>query len=536
MQRREPTNKPTHASRGAAFLAGFESAIAAAHPEPPPSLEEFVTSPEYCNFNASDVQRGLIRALDGLPPGLSPSQMRFHFGAAGFAPGGRPKLAVLECGVRAGKSLIAALCANLYCALYADLSVARPDELIKSFIVAPRLLQARGTFRHAMGTLRNSPKLAKHLKSANKESMIVERSDGREVEILLVAASPEGKNLRSTWVTGAVFSEADFFDSEDSAVNLTDNYEAVGPRLVPGGQMIAESSPWADEGPYHKLVVDHFGQPDAEKGIIVFHSDSRSMFPGLDRAAEAKMRATDPDKAAREYDAIPLSTSGTEFFPIAAVRQCVNAEREIHLPPKPNVPHWGGSDLGFMKNSSAVAFARYEDGRVRLAFYEELRPKPGEPLKPSVVISSFATTGLSYHASSIRGDGHYAAAALEEFPKHTVQRGGRTDDITYDGWDASQSNQAIAFGEFKRLMLEGRLELPDDPRLRLQIEKTKSRVLPGGRVQIVHSKQGHAHGDVLMAVVLACVQVPTHDPVPTDTWSSPIVDSRWGGNEGRGFG
>lgn len=499
---------------------------------PAPSLEEFVTSPQYCNFAASEVQIGLVRALDGLPPGLPPGLMRYHFGAVDFAPPGRPKMAVLEAGVRAGKSLLSALCANLHSALYADLSVVRPGELVKSFVVAPRLQQARGTFRHALGTLANSPLLSKHLKNPNKESATIVRADGMEVELLLVAAAPEGQNLRSTWVAGAVFSEADFFDAEDSAVNLTDNYEAVRPRLVPNALMVAESSPWADTGPFHKLVTEYFGKP--AHGIIVFHSDSRSMFPGLDKDAEAKMRAADPEKAAREYDAIPLSTSGTDFFPAAAIQNCVVADRDLHLAPRPNHPHWGGVDLGFRKNSSALALARYENGKVRLAYYEELKPQPGAPLKPSVVCKTFAERSLAYFATSLRGDGHYVDTALEELPKHTVQRGGRTDQVTYDPWVPTRSHMTEAFTQFKTLMLEGKLELPNDPRLLLQIEKTKSRAMAGGEIQIVPPKIGWTHGDLLQAVVLACVQVPTHEPVPTETWASPIVDSRWG-NEGRGF-
>lgn len=522
--------KPSPAS---AFLAGLESVCASAFPEPPPTYEHFVTSPEFCNFsNASDVQRALLRALDGDPPGLDPERMRRHFGAADFRLSERPKMAVLECGVRAGKSLISALCANLHTALYADLSVVRPGELVKTFVVAPRIQQARGTFRHALGSMQNSPRLAQYLKNPNMESATIVRPDGREVELLLVAAAPEGKNLRSTWVTGAVFSEADFFDSEDSAVNLTDNYEAVRPRIVPGGLIVIESSPWADTGPFHKLVVDYFGQP--AHGIVVFHSDSRSMFPGLDRDAEAKMRASDPEKAAREYDAIPLSTSGTDFFPAAAVRACVNPDRPMHLDPLPNVPHWGGADLGFRKNSSALALARSENNRVRLAYYEELKPAPGAPLRPSVVCETFARRALAYHASAVRGDLHYADTASEEFQKHEVQRGGRRDRVTYSAWTPSRSNMTEAFTQFRQLMLEGRLELPNDPRLLAQIEKTKSRAMAGGEIQIVVPKIGWTHGDLLQAVVLACTQVPAKPPADTSIWSTPIQDSRWAG--GRGFG
>jgi hypothetical protein len=516
---------------GAAILAGMQQARAKA--ERPPSMEEFVTSPELCAFGkASDVQRALVCAADGLVPRLDPERMLFHFGDRNFVPPSRPSLVCIEAGVRSAKSMLSALCGNLYSALYADVSVARPGELIKSLIVAPRIEQARSTFKHALGTLQESPKLSKHLVSSTLESATVRRPDGKLVEIRLVAAGKGGTKLRSTWLTGCVFSEADFFDAEDAAVNLADSIDAVRGRIVPGGQVYVESSPWADTGPFHKLVTDFFGRPSAEKGIIVFHSDSRSMFPNLEREAEAQMRAADPDKASREFDAIPISTSGSDFFPMAAVRACVNMDRDLILPPKDRTPHFGGTDLGFRKNSSAVAFARWEGGKVRLAYHEELRPQKGEPLKPSVVCSSFARRGIEYLATSVRGDYHEVNAAIEFF---AAERGPGGRQCLYMEWVPSMENQVAAFAEFKRLMLEGLLELPNDPRLLLMIEKTKMKPAPGGRVSLVLPKQGWAHGDLLMAVVLACTQVPTHEPASATAWNMPANDSRWSDSEGRGY-
>lgn len=304
-----------------------------------------------------------------------------------------------------------------------------------------------------MGTLSESPQLSKYLQVRNAENAIIVRPDGVKVELGLAAAAPGGTNLRGTWLTACLFTEADFFDAEDAAVNLADNIRAVRPRMLPGGQVGVESSPWADTGPFHKLFTDHFGSPAA--GILAFHSDSRSMFPGLEKDGEAQLRASDPDSASREYDAIPISTSGTDFFPQAAIRACINGDRPIHLPPEPNMPHFGGSDLAFRKNSSALALSRFQNRRVRLAYHHEERPQPGAPLKPSVICAGFARTALGYFCTSVRGDLHYADTAVEEFQKHTAQRGGRTDQVIYIPWSPTQENITAAFTEFRRLMLEG---------------------------------------------------------------------------------
>ena len=65
----------------------------------------------------------------------------------------------------------------------------------------------------------------------------------------------------------------------------------------------------------------------------------------------------------------------------------------------------------------------------------------------------------------------------------------------------------------------------------------KYKFTPKGQIQIeskddLRKRLGRSP-DRADALVLAAWDVPGSD-VPTEAWSSPIVDSRWG-NEGRGF-
>lgn len=492
----------------AAIARAFAARIAqsAAPPAVRPTLEDWVTDVQLCGstkFQISPAQRALVRAVDGLDPLLEPDACRFHFGVHPLVQDEPPRTIVPRTGVRSAKSLLAAT-DLLRRSLYADMSGLRPGELVRALIVAPKIDLSMATFHHALGTMESSPRLKSVLVKPGAERAVIKRADGREVVIQIVAAARGGAGLRSTWLAGIVFDEADFHDAEDAAVNLAENIRAVEPRMLPGGAIWVPSSPWADSGTFHRLHTDYFGRP--RLGVLAFHSDSRSMNPTLDVRDEQRLRASDPDTAAREYDAIPISSSGSEFFPQAAVQAAVNRAREQQLRPEPGVPHWAGVDLGFRRNSSAIALARNVGGRVVLAFYEELRPRPGEPLKPSEVVGAFARTALSYHCTTMRGDRHYVDAAVEELARH---RGPHGESVTYDEFDATMEATTEAFTEFRRLMLEGKLELPDDPRLLRQIEQTKSAPVPGGKLKIVLPKIGMAHGDLLMAVVLACVQART---------------------------
>lgn len=480
------------------------------------TLEVLLTDPELRAFPASRAQRALCRAADGLDVDelLSPVETLFHFGQERLAPRKRPRTVVLRTGVRAGKSLIAALgllLSILSCKFRrapedgeipgADgLVGVMPGELVRALIVAPLLKLSRAPLHHLIGAMRASSVLAPMLVKAGAESCVIRRPDGAEVTVELVAASSGGANLRSTWLAGVIFDEADFHDDEAGAVNLPDNYRAAITRMLAGAQIWIPSSPWANSGPFHEMFTDAFGR---EGTSIAFHSDTRSMNPTLSREDEENERRRDPDNAAREYDAIPLSANSPLFFPEEVMSLAFNATRPMQLPAIPGTEHYAGGDLGFRKNSSALALARLCGDKVQLAYHEELRPEKGAPLIPSAVCKTFGETCARYGARSVRGDNWYVDTAREEFNKVKLPGGG---SLHYEEWAPTPDATSTAFSTFKRLIVEGLIDLPDDPVLRLQMKATTTYVA-AGKVLVRLPKQGRSHGDVLMAIVLACAQV-----------------------------
>ena len=506
------------------------------------TLESLTTDRDLACFPASPVQRAILRAADGLPfDDLIPDPKRreYHFGDPGARPSSKPRIVVIRSGVRSGKSLLAAIAGLiggvLRCAFRRPLSPeeiadgaepdprdglvgVRPGEIVRAPIVAAKKPNTRAVFGHMLSTLHASPVLSKLIVAGSelKESVELRRpSDGRIVLVEMVAPSQRATNIRSNWLAGIVLDEADFFDeTEDPAVNLEDHIDACGSRMLPGAQIWLPSSPWSDVGTFHETFTEAFGKPG---DTLAIHSDSRSLNPTLPRAEEEAEYRRDPEKASREYGGIPLPSTGKEFFPKDAVLACINHERSLCLPPLQGVTHYGGADLGFRKNSSAIAFARRENGKTRLAYYEEKRPEKGKPLKPSEVCESFALSAIAYNCYLVRGDMWSVDTAEEQFPKHKDVKG---RSVSYEGFQPTGEITADHFTEFRRLMTEGALELPNDPRLLKMIGDVRQHPLPGGRIHIRLPKHGAAHADVLVAVVLACVQVPTverrdvHAPPP----------------------
>lgn len=510
------------------------------------TLEQLVDDPEYAGLPISDSQRALCRIADGLPVvHLDPARLNFHLNIDAsrireYVIPNRPRVVCVRAGVRSAKSIIGAIAALLYSVLKCkfrrppeegerpgpDGKVGvRPGELVRALIVAPFKHLSRAPFHHLLGTMRASKKLDALIVRAGAEFLEIRRQDGNVVRVELVAAAPGGANLRSTWLAGILFDEADFHDDEDAAVNLQEQFDAASQRMLHDGQIWIVSSPWEDSGPFHELFLEGFGKHD--EGMLSFHSDSLSMNPTLDRAVIDAARKRDPVMAAREYDAVPLPTGATGFFPEAAIAACfTRPEEQWNLPPNEQ-PHWAGSDLGFRKNSSALALSRYNDGKTVIALTIERIPTKAEPLKPSVICKEFAETCLQYRASTMRGDIHYADTAREELAK-TAASDGRT--VMYDEFAASNENQAVACTEFRRRMLEGLVEGPADPRLIKMFKDTKMRKSPTGIV-VVLPKHGAAHADVMMAVVLSGVQVPLEIETQREA-PPPPPPARFGGARG----
>jgi len=515
------------------------------------SLEQIVSGDDLGALPASPVQRALMRAADGVPLGslLDDERVRYHFGCPANDIGlRRPRYVFVRGGVRSGKSLIAAIAmvlSAIRCTMRRPpekdeepgpdgLVGVRPGEFVRVVVVAPLLSLTRAAFTHVVSLIQQSKVLRPLLRSdPRKESITIVRPDGQEIEIQIVAVSSAGATLRSTWLAGVLFDEADFHRDGEAVVNLEDNFKSIKARLLPGAQCWTVSSPWCEGSSFDELIRGAWGRPGRE---LAFHSDSRSMNPTLDREEEAAERAKDPDNAAREYDAIPLSTASAEFFPPDVVKACVAIGRGM-LPPN-GLAHSAGGDLGFRRNSSAIAFSRFERGKVVLAFYKELRPTKAEPLKPSAVCETFADDCHSYDARTILGDLHYADTAHEELAKHRC-RSARSPEpwtVTYSEYDTRETTET--FTAFRRLMEEGRLELPDDPRLLAQIRATRRLVQPGGVVKVKLPKQNQAHGDVLVAVVLSAVQVDFSSEEPANSNYEDLEDllppARWGGQRGYG--
>jgi hypothetical protein len=188
------------------------------------TLENLLVRREGFDLPASPLQLAIARAADGRPIGdvLDEVACLAHFGCGCDALGlTLPVLVVLIAGVRSGKSLIAGAAA-VKSALTADLSQLKPHEVARVAVVAPTTDNADATFRLLVGHVRASATLsALIVGKTTSDTIVLRRPDGREVEIVVVAALRGAVTLRSRWLAGFVFDEAALFGEEQAGAAIT---------------------------------------------------------------------------------------------------------------------------------------------------------------------------------------------------------------------------------------------------------------------------------------------------------------------------
>jgi hypothetical protein len=283
-----------------------------------------------------------------------------------------------------------------------------------------------------------------------------------------------------------------------------DVFTAVTPRILPGGQTILSSTPWAEAGllyeeftanhPEPKCAAPHLTGKGHPHRAIAAHAPTLLLRDvPLTRDIVAAEQARDPENASREYGAQFLSMVATQFFDSAAIADAVDENLRLGAPRSPNSIAAIGGDLGFVNDCSASCAVERSHVGYALLDYKERKPEPPARLKPSEVFSGFVEQAETYHCDEIVADGHYAESAREQFNKASVVL------VELPGGGIGK---AEVFSVARHELGEGTLRLPNDPRLLQQLREVRKRPRPGGGYAIEQPRKAKGgHGDIVSALV-----------------------------------
>lgn len=453
-------------------------------------------------------QREFCRvAFDGDPP-EDEALARHIFGDVAFdsLPASIRRVIVAVVGRRGGKTYLLISLRLVHGMLVRDLSPLAPGEEAFATVVAPNDSLRQQAVNFAIGACRSKPelrallRLPKNTKPEDSPSEFgLYRPDfDRVVTFNGAVATRGGYGVRGRWHTDLALDECAFFRDSTAKVSDRDIYDAGVASVLPGGQAMLDSTPWAKSGLLWEFFRDNFGNPTtalvAHAPTLVLNDD-----PTVRVIVEME-RKRDPDNAKREYDAQFMDGGTTVFFESSTIEAAVTDEPfEV----QPGDVIGAGGDFGFRSDSSALLMVALRGDTLHVFDGAEERPDDDRPLKPSKTVASFAKT-IGGRCLYLMADGHYREAIAEHLEAHGLV------------YAPAPTQPAETYVRARMLLREGRVQihsLPFRERLVQQMREVHGKPTSGGGMSIVHPRWATGgHGDLVAALVLAVWQV-TGEPV-----------------------
>lgn len=421
---------------------------------------------------------------------------------------------VLRLGRGSGKTTICSAYA-VYEAVTHDISRCGPGDVPYVITVAPDKETAKLSIRMAREMIRGNRALERLVVGDEQQSITLRRPDGRSVKIEAFAATRGGYAVRGRTIIAFILDEAEFFTSNSEsgasggreyAVNDREIFRALKPRLLRHGRGMLISTPWPVETLMGEMFERNWGKAQDAVAVKATTLQVRGDDPDIHAMVQDEL-SKDPENARRELFCDVDGLFGGEFFDLGALNSSLDTvladrgELSDGLWLGPVNPRWPvavGCDLGFTRDSSALVAVQFDGTRFIAVAIQELRPKPGNPLKPSKVIEQFAIRTKQVEADGIVSDGYYREALHEALQEHKL--------VLIDAPTGS-SGKAEVFQRSRSVLHDGLIKIPDNALGRRLVQQAKlvtAKPSPGGTVTIkVPRKIGLGHGDIVSAWTLA---------------------------------
>lgn len=355
------------------------------------------------------VWRIILRAAHGR--GVEPEDRETWDLVSGGREPPRKRVRELVCVVsrRGGKTRMASLSVAYAAAIVGPSVRLAPGEDGIVLAVGPTQRQARKINRYVSGFLKASPILAQQIRSETTEEI-------RLAGDIVIATRPANQNtIRGDTLLAAVFEEASFWRSDESATPDLEIYRAVLPALATtGGMLVMISSPYRRTGLLYTKHRDHFGRNDDE--ILVVQAPSLLMNPTLDETVIARARSDDAESARAEWDA-EFRSDLAALLDDKAIDAAIDEGRPLELPPIAGRQYVAFADASAGRHDAfTLGIGHVEDG----VFVADVVRGRKPPFDPESVAQEYAALAKSYGVRQITGDAYAGEWVKKAFEKAGV--------------------------------------------------------------------------------------------------------------------
>ena len=302
-----------------------------------------------------------------------------------------------------------------------------------------------------------------------------------------------GAAARGVDILEAIMDEAEFMptiDSVNAPVTDSDIIGALMPRLLRESELLLTSTPWPVLSATSALFDRNWQAPLTALVARAPTPIMRDEDP-LIMGTIAFERERDESNASREYFCEQVSIGAT-FFDHDAIARAVTADPVPVVSSGVRAVACAAIDLGFKVDPSTLCVIRREGRQAVVVHLEEMKPRPGQPLQPSVVCGRFATAAKGFGCSSLISDAHYLETARE----HAGAIG-----VVVESGPAGAQGKEKSYVAFRDALREGTIVIPNSgsplvQRLIGRMRNVTSRAQPGGGLAITSPRRSGAHGDL----------------------------------------
>lgn len=366
------------------------------------------------------------------------------------------------------------------------------DELAYVVFGGPKIRHARVGLRHALNAARKN---RLQIESQTIDGFTLVRHDGRRVRFECFAASRGGDTVRGVPIIAALLDEAAFyFDESSGVVNAENIFGAIVPRLLPGGQILIVSSPWAESGLLHSEFMRNHGHPVTAIAAFCPTTTMRDDAETLGMVERERIR--DPENARRELDAEFLPTGSGFYFDRFALDACPLENMPLVMPSaEQGWKYFGGYDPAYVSDAAEGVIVRSKGLLFEVVDVFTRVPAKGKPLVPSVVDREFATLVKRHGGKQISSDVHYEQSVRE----HVGGLG-----LSFRAAPGGNSGKVEVYGCAREIISGGRVKWSAGHlRLTRQMREVVSKPLAGGLIAISSPRRKGNHGDGASALCLA---------------------------------
>ncbi len=426
--------------------------------------------------------RAYHAAVFGLP--MTAPEARIYRAATGrqSLPGKRAIEVYAPVGRRGGKSANAALLAVYMTAIEQGWRAhLAPGQQAVFPIVSVDRQAGREVFNYCKGILNASPLLKKMIALETNETL--ELTNGAIIQIRTASF----RSIRGPAYIGAVLDELAFFRDNDSAANpASEIIDAITPAIIEGGILFGISSVYNRAGVLYENFQEHFGRDDSD--TLIWKASTLTMNPLFSVRKIDRAKAKDAKVAAAEYDSEWRDDIANLYASLDIEGALVPGRED--LPKAQGLRYFAFVDpSGGRRDSAALAIAHQDrGGHIVVDHAREVRA----PHQPSEVVREFAGVVKGYGLRVVTGDRYGGEWPVESYGKQ---------GITYRLAERTASELYLAA---LPLFSNHQIELPDNARLKNQLQSLMRRTNPGGRDSVVPAAGDSTHSDLANAVAGAC--------------------------------